>query len=147
MSTDAHQLAQHWEALGRAYLNRRWLGALHESLPVKLSPGQLRAVVVLSEGGEPRLGELADRIGLEDSTVSRLVDRLEALGVVERRRGGSTGDRRAVGLGLTPLGDQVVEEVRRNRHGFASELLDALEPGERREFVRLFGVVAERLRN
>ncbi|MGP3977259.1 MarR family winged helix-turn-helix transcriptional regulator [Streptomyces sp. 8N114] len=49
-----------------------------------------------------RMGELADRIGLKDSSVTRLVARLEGRGLAERAA--APGDRRAVAARITPLG-------------------------------------------
>lgn len=56
-----------------------------------------------------RMGELADRIGLKDSTVTRLVGRLEARGLAERAA--SAGDGRAVAASITPAGRQCYAEV------------------------------------
>ncbi|MEV6839650.1 MarR family transcriptional regulator [Streptomyces sp. NPDC051133] len=55
------------------------------------------------EGGAAmRMGELADRIGLKDSTVTRLVGRLETLGLAERTS--VAGDGRAVTAVITETG-------------------------------------------
>ena len=53
-----------------------------------MTPTKLRALDVISEEGGVRVGELADRIGIDETTATRLVDRLEATG------GGGTAKRR-----------------------------------------------------
>ncbi|WBB58096.1 MarR family transcriptional regulator [Streptomyces sp. WMMC500] len=66
---------------------------------------EYRALCALSrtDGGSAlRMGELADRIGLKDSTVTRLVGRLEDRGLVARSSG--AGDGRTVTTGITPAG-------------------------------------------
>ena len=63
-----------------------------------LTPTKLRALDMLAEGNV-RVGELADRVGIDDTTATRLVDRLVAAGLVERAP--LAGDRRVTVVGLT----------------------------------------------
>ena len=58
-----------------------------------------------------RPSDLADVIGLSRSATTRLVDRLEARGLVERRACGS--DRRGTFVGLTPSGEEVFKRAGR----------------------------------
>ena len=138
------ELAECWEVLGRTYLDRRLLAGLQGRLPGQLSLGQMRALLVLEAEGEPRLRELAGRVGLDESTVSRLVDRLVAKGLVERHVG--VPDRRSIGVVLTAAGREAVAELRALRRAFLTDLLSALEPTDRHELVRLFRLLADRLR-
>ena len=63
---------------------------------------QYLAMLVLWEN-EPRgVKELGDELGLDSGTLSPLLKRLEALGLVERRRSGE--DERRVAVHLTPVG-------------------------------------------
>ncbi|MGI5349802.1 MarR family winged helix-turn-helix transcriptional regulator [Streptomyces sp. CA-250714] len=103
----------------------RLLGRVERELDETLSRGhglplsEYRALCALSradaeagsEGGGVgeqatalRMGELADRIGLKDSSVTRLVARLEGRGLAERAA--ARGDGRAVAARITPLGRQ-----------------------------------------
>ena len=66
-----------------------------------LSLTQLRVLAILRDR-EPKLSEVADHLGLERSSVSGLIDRAVARGLV--RREASTDDRRAVRLSLTAEG-------------------------------------------
>lgn len=54
----------------------------------------------LARNGEMRISDLSDRMGLSNSTVSGIVDRLEKKGFVERIR--SKEDRRVVHVRVTP---------------------------------------------
>jgi DNA-binding MarR family transcriptional regulator len=66
-----------------------------------LSLTQLRVLAILRDR-EPKLSEVADHLGLERSSVSGLIDRAVARGLV--RREASVDDRRAVRLSLTAEG-------------------------------------------
>lgn len=90
----------------------RLLGKVEKQLdqalvPHGLSLSEYRALCALSRPGNGeamRMGELADRIGLKDSTVTRLVDRLEGRGLTQRASAG--GDGRAVAAKITPAGHE-----------------------------------------
>jgi MarR family transcriptional regulator for hemolysin len=69
-------------------------------------------LLVLSRQGENvRQGVLADELGIEGPSLVRLIDLLEAEGLVERREDPS--DRRAKTLHLTKAGEVKVEETNR----------------------------------
>jgi DNA-binding MarR family transcriptional regulator len=108
-----------------------------------LSPTKLRALDVLAEESV-RVGELADRVGLDDTTATRLVDRLVASGLVERRD--LPADRRVSVVGLTADGVELVGQVVARRQRVFCDVLTALEPDERMELVRLTAKAAEALR-
>jgi DNA-binding MarR family transcriptional regulator len=98
----------------------------------------------LAAHGGLRVGELADRLAVDDTTATRLVDRLEELGVAERRR--EPGDRRATVVALTPAGEELVAGVAKQRQLFFCDVLGTLEPEERAELVRLTEKAAVALR-
>jgi DNA-binding MarR family transcriptional regulator len=105
----------------------------------------LRALDVIGDENGVRVGELADRIGIDETTATRLVDRLEAAGLAERRS--ATDDRRVTLVGLTEPGLALVKEVARRRQRFFCDVLAALEPEERAELVRLTAKAAVALRD
>src|SRR5581483_9460672 len=90
--TLAGELGRRWHELGSVLRSRRLLAALHHGSTATLTPTNLRALDVLAGGDGIRVGELADRVGIDETSASRLADRLEAAGLVERRR--SPDDRR-----------------------------------------------------
>ena len=140
----ADELSQCWHELGAVLRSRRLLASLHPGLAAKLTPSKLRALDVLAEHGHLRVGELADRVGIDDATATRLVDRLEEMGVASRKS--DVGDRRATTVALTPAGEEVVAGVAKQRQLFFCDVLDALEPAERAELVRLTAKAAVALR-
>lgn len=66
----------------------------------------LLAVRGLPEGTRPTIGAIAERLCVKHHTAVALVDKLEASGLVARKR--STEDRREVLLELTPQGKAVL---------------------------------------
>ena len=108
-----------------------------------MTPSKIRALTLLANGGL-RIGELADGVGVDDTTATRLVDRLEAMGVAERRS--EPGDRRATTVGLTRAGEELVAGIAAQRQLFFGDVLAGLEPDERTELVRLTAKAAEAFR-
>lgn len=70
-----------------------------------LSPAQGRILFVLWQEDDLPMGELAGRTGLGKSTLTSMLDRLEAAGYVERRP--SPGDRRQVLVHLAEDGGRL----------------------------------------
>ena len=72
--------------------------------------------------------ELAERERVSAPGMSGHLVRLEAAGLIERRR---ANDRRRIGLYLTPEGAKVLRSVRSRRTAWLSARLERLEPPER----------------
>lgn len=68
----------------------------------KLSTSQFLVLELLAEHAPQTVGSIAERVGLAQTTVTNMVDRLEARGLVLRRR--SETDRRQVNVLLTDTG-------------------------------------------
>jgi len=143
LRAQAVELSRRWHELSGLLASRRLLASLYES--AQLTPTKLRALDLLAESGSLRVGELAERVGIEETTATRLVDRLEDVGVAERR--GSPGDRRVTVVGLTPAGEQLVAEIVERRERLFTDVLAELEPAERAELVRLTAKAADVLRS
>lgn len=139
----AGDLSRGWHDLGRLLLSRRLLASLHPG--GTLTPTKLRALDVIGDENGVRVGELADRIGIDETTATRLVDRLEVAGVAERRS--AAEDRRVTLVGLTPAGVVLFRDVARRRQRFFCDVLAALEPDERTELVRLTAKASAVLRD
>lgn len=82
---------------------------------------QYRTLVVLASRGPQRAADLAADLGVQPSTVSRLVDRLVQRGLVVRRQ--DTADRRVVWMTLTGQGKDLVGTTMRQRRQRLGELL------------------------
>jgi DNA-binding MarR family transcriptional regulator len=84
---------------------------------------------------------LAARLGLAETTVTRLVGRLEAAGLAERRS--RRPDRRSVLVGLSSAGSEALAAVGARLRAYLHELLELLAPHERGELLRLVATLAE----
>jgi DNA-binding MarR family transcriptional regulator len=140
----AAELSTCWRELGTILASRRLHASLHPELGSKLTPSKLRALALIAESGGLRVGELADRVGVDDTTATRMVDRLEELGVAERHH--AEGDRRATRVELTGEGKELMAGVAAQRLLFFCDVLEALEPEERGQLVQLTAKAALVLR-
>jgi MarR family transcriptional regulator, organic hydroperoxide resistance regulator len=70
---------------------------------------QYLVLSVLGEGGSMPVGNIAARLDLESSTMTPLLKRLEAAGLVERRRG--VTDERKVEVTMTPAGHVLLDRA------------------------------------
>jgi DNA-binding MarR family transcriptional regulator len=140
----AAELSTCWRELGAILASRRLHASLHPELGAKLTPSKLRALALIAESGGLRIGELADRVGVDDTTATRMVDRLEELGVAQRH--GAEGDRRATQVALTGEGKELMAGVSAQRLLFFCDVLEALEPEEREQLVQLTAKAALALR-
>ena len=144
LRTLAAELSTCWRELGSILASRRLHASLHPELGTSLTPSKLRALELLAQHDGLRVGELADRVGVDDTTATRMVDRLEELGVAERH--GAEGDRRATEVELTGEGKELMAGVATQRLLFFCDVLEALEPEEREQLVQLTAKAALVLR-
>lgn len=113
--------------------SRALLGMIAVSLaPVleQVSPPQFRVLVLLSALGSMRIGALAERLGVHQSTLTRTVERLTASGLVRRTR--NPGNGREVWVEATSDGLALVRTVTERRYQDALATLSRLSPPERR---------------
>jgi DNA-binding MarR family transcriptional regulator len=139
----ARELSESWHELGGVLSSRRRVASLHPGTDLRLTPTKLRALDVLAQG-RVRIGELADRVGVDDTTATRFVDRLVASGLAERQN--LPDDRRVSVVVLTADGAELMRQVAARRQRFFSDVLVTLDPDERVEFVRLTAKAADALR-
>jgi MarR family transcriptional regulator, negative regulator of the multidrug operon emrRAB len=101
------------------------------------------AIVALSTylADEP-LEVIAQTFGITASAVVRLVDRLEAEGLVERRPG---PDRRRVSVGLTAKGQRRAKSILDRRERALDGVLQVLTAAEREQLTRLHEKLLARL--
>jgi DNA-binding MarR family transcriptional regulator len=95
----------------------------------ELTQSQLSALVTIQQYMPLRLGDLATREGVSASTLSRVVDRLEAFGMVVRTP--DPCDARSSHLSVTPDGSAFLEDLRRNGTTLVHCALQSLSPPER----------------
>src|SRR5437016_2278557 len=77
--------------------------------------------------------ELASILEVEPISVGRLIDRLQARGLVERRP--DPADRRIWRLHLLPAAEPVLEEISKAREILGNQLLEGVDPDMRTQMV------------
>lgn len=113
-----------------ARLSRLWRREADQALADHgLSQATAHPLRVLSSRGEcVRQGALADEIGIEGPSLVRLIDLLQAEGLVERRE--DPTDRRAKTLHLTAIGEAKADEINRVLRRVRAFLLKDISPQE-----------------
>jgi DNA-binding MarR family transcriptional regulator len=98
--------------------------------PPEVSFPQSRLLLILDRLGRVPSSQLAAAMGVNASSVTRLADRLEALGYVARGR--SPGNRSVVTLEVTETGHEIVARMLERRQAALGALLDKLPPAQRK---------------
>jgi DNA-binding MarR family transcriptional regulator len=87
---------------------------------------QRLTLATLADWGDARPGQLADVLGLTSGGTTYLVDQLDSAGLVDRRYGTVSSDRRAVVIQLSPRGRVASERFADIIFEHADELADVL---------------------
>jgi DNA-binding MarR family transcriptional regulator len=102
--------------------------------PLDMTEGQWRVLARLSSGNEGlSQAALAELMEVQPITLVRLIDRLEASGLVERRP--APKDRRAFQLFLTPKAQPIIDRIWDFGHETREEALAGLSPAERERLI------------
>ncbi|MEU7481730.1 MarR family winged helix-turn-helix transcriptional regulator [Lentzea sp. NPDC042327] len=101
--------------------------------PAPLSVSQLRVMFVLEKSEGANLRALGEALDAAPSSVSRLCDRLEAVGFLER--GLSATSRREVELSLSDRGRAYLHDLRERRREHLRDVVDTLPPCARSTLV------------
>lgn len=102
---------------------------------------QLRLMVVLATRGDAKLVALADRLGVNPSTVMRMADRLTAAGLLSRKP--NPEDRRENLLSLTAAGQRTVDEVTARRRDEVAAIVGRMAPEQRSALVAALTAFSE----
>jgi MarR family transcriptional regulator for hemolysin len=110
-------------------LGRVWRRKADQALSAHgLSEAMSTPLLILSRGGKcVRQGVLANEMGIEGPSLVRLIDFLQAEGLVERRE--DPTDRRAKTLHVTALGEAKVAEINRVLYRVRADLMKGI-PGD-----------------
>ena len=104
-------------------------GELERAHGLQLSEYEVLMYLADAPGHKLRMGELADRLLLSRSGITRLVDRLERDGLVARRR--CDADGRGFDAMLTAAGRRKLDECRGDHlDGVRRHFLERLAPGD-----------------
>lgn len=129
-------LNQHRFAMQLAQLSRAWRAELDRRLS-GMGLSQARWLVLLHlarfearVGKWPTQRELAKSVAVEGPTLARLLDTLEAQGLV--RRQAVAEDRRAKQIVLDPVAVPLIEKIEAISSELRQELFDGIDPEELR---------------
>jgi MarR family transcriptional regulator, transcriptional regulator for hemolysin len=113
---------------GLTFVARRWRNLMNEELRAvgqsQARWGTLYWIAVF--GDTVNQTELADRIGVEQPTLGRVLRDLEAEGLIERTAG--TSDRRAKVIRLTAAAKPVMRQINRIAESVRARLLRGIDP-------------------
>ncbi|MCI3134937.1 MarR family winged helix-turn-helix transcriptional regulator [Phenylobacterium aquaticum] len=110
-------------------------GLLAGSVYADLHVNDVGLLVVLAEPGDWTVRGVAQQLDAPDSTVSSALDRLEARGLIARRR--RTSDRRVMGVEVTEEGAALAARLRAAQLDNSRQILARLSPKDRETMVRL----------
>lgn len=113
-------------------LTRALVGITLQSLEVlggQVSLPQFRLLLAASTLGRAPSSRLAEAAGVPASSVTRLADKLEAAGLLER--GADARSRSIVTVEITGAGRDLVQRVVARRHELLAAVLARMAPGER----------------
>jgi MarR family transcriptional regulator for hemolysin len=129
--------------LGR--VSRRWRTLLDERLKVTgLTQARWSALLHLSRGERCMTQrELAERVGIEGPTLVRLLDALEAQGLIERLP--VDGDRRAKHIRLTDAAQPLLREINRIAADLRHEIFADLQKDDLETSLRVLQSIGDRL--
>jgi len=124
---------------------RLWRKAVDQRLqPFGLTEATWLPLLRLSRAPQAlRQKELAASLSLDSSAVVRLLDTLQAAGLIERRE--EEADRRAKAILLTPAGQKLVDQVEAISAEVREELLSGLSDDEISTAFRTIRQICDRL--
>jgi DNA-binding MarR family transcriptional regulator len=106
-----------------------------------VTPGQARALGVLTRHGLMRLSELSEHLRIAPRSTTEVVDGLEEAGLVERRP--DPHDRRATLVAVTERGAAMAKEIRVARRDAAGRMFGVLDAGDRDHLARILRRLAD----
>jgi len=95
---------------------------------------QLSVISILAKNGKQKVSDISEKMGLSDSTVSGILDRLEQKGIIERKR--YKDDRRVVKIYLSNGSQEICQEFHRKREEYFAHLLKELSEQEINDIIK-----------
>jgi DNA-binding MarR family transcriptional regulator len=108
-----------------------------------LTPGEARALMSIAAADGSRQLDIASRMGIEPMTVCTYLDKLQALGLVERQQ--CSADRRAKRINLTPASDEMICAIRKELNIIVAQATDGLSGEDNRILRETLAVFNTRL--
>ncbi len=137
----------HRFAMQVSQLSRAWRGELDRRL-AGLGLSQARWLVLLHLGRfaeQPTQRELAQSVGVEGPTLARLLDSLEAQGLV--RRLAVPEDRRAKKIALSPEAKPLIERIEAISSQLRRELFQGIDPEDLQRCQQVHSYILANLQN
>lgn len=136
----AEPLTDPSEAAGRLRLSATRLARrLRQEADAGLTPSQLSALAVIERHGPLTLGSLADHERVAPPSVTKVVHKLEADGLVLRTC--DPDDRRITWVTPTEQGAALVAEFQRRKTAWLAGRIASLEPDEQRRLAAALDVL------
>lgn len=133
------RLVDEFAAFGPAYM--KWVRSRMQEPGV--SYARMRLLGALHCGGPKIMSGISDELGVTRRNITALVDALEEEGLVRRRP--HPTDRRATVIELTGEGARTMDTLYDEHRRSVAELFAELSDEDRRELVRLLGLLRGRL--
>jgi MarR family transcriptional regulator for hemolysin len=108
-----------------------------------LTAVQARLLLSLQKFPDNNQTFYAERLEVEPITLTRIVDRMEEAGWIERMA--DPADRRVRRLHLTDKSRGIVGKLRSRVEGLVEDMAVGLSQGERLELTRLLGIISQNL--
>ncbi|MCX4817720.1 MarR family transcriptional regulator [Streptomyces sp. NBC_01239] len=105
-----------------------------ESTPAPASASQLRLMYVVDRSGAMRMRALCARLATAPPSVTRMCDRLQAIGFLERLPCPDSG--REVTLRLTPAGQAHMRHIREEREEMLHDAINGMSHADRRALAK-----------
>ena len=125
----------------------RKLGILDrsEALCCDMTLGQCNAMIEIGRAGFLSVNQLADRLDLDKSTVSRSSDRLVAEGLLLREE--DPADRRYVVLKLSDKGKQSYSNLEQRMTSYFENVIEEIDPHEREQVLKSLQLLSSALQS
>jgi DNA-binding MarR family transcriptional regulator len=129
----------YWNGLLEDRYNQDFIRAMR---PARVTIPRFRALAVLAELSDLTVNELARHTSVERSALSRVLDQLEAEGLIERRP--KSADKRALSIRITEAGRAAFRTMRPVRNAVLKRATEGIPP---EDIEKMLSVVQQMLRN
>lgn len=104
---------------------------------------QCHTLLEVESKGKESITELSKTMGLDKSTISRTVEGLVGIGLVDRSI--PAENRRMAAVQLTKTGKKTCDSINSNNDKYFDEVLSILSVSEKNELIRLLDIVTRRM--
>ncbi len=120
-----------------------WMQTRSEALCCGVTMAQCHAILEIGAAGELNLKDLAARLGLDNSTLSRTVESLVKDGLVERTP--NMADRRATVIRLNEKGRAARDRINSTWNGICRDMFRGLSRDKHHQLIESVSILADLL--